>query len=81
MRYPNGKLDLNIFDFDIANVEYLNYQIKPFDRYETLAYEFYGECSDWWVIPLFNQIQNPFITKDMWGKTLKIPKHLDWLKK
>lgn len=44
------------------------------DRLDTLANQFYGESSLWWIIAAANNIHDaPFAVKD--GTTLRLPKN------
>ena len=63
----NNQKALNIFSkYDLVDVYksnvrfYFEYDISPVDRWDTLANQFYGSPDLWWVIAIFNEINDPF---------------------
>lgn len=46
---------------DLANFEI--YNVKAGDTWVELSDKYYNDQRLWWVIPLFNEIENPFIIK------------------
>ena len=39
---------------------YFEYDISPTDRWDTLANDFYGSVDLWWLIAVFNSVNEPF---------------------
>jgi hypothetical protein len=57
-----------------SNVDFFeNYIISDEDRWDSLAYKFYGSYNLWWVIAVFNDIKDP-LEEFQTGQTLKIIK-------
>lgn len=50
--------------------------IEEKERWDTLAEKYYGSRSMWWVIPMFNDVDDPF--KIYYDKT--IPQSINFLK-
>jgi hypothetical protein len=49
-----------VFDYK-KNIDLiLDYKIKDDEFIETVSYNIYGSPEYWWIIALFNDIQNPF---------------------
>lgn len=57
---------LSTFDFKFSNKYNFNYIIHKYggERLDSLADRFYNDGSLWWVIALFNNINNPLIIED-----------------
>lgn len=67
---PNYSLD--IWDAYVINPEFKNnlanfelYTVNIGDTWVSLARKYYDDERLWWVIPLFNNVDNPFIIKQM----------------
>lgn len=65
---PNPSLDIwdawiisPILQSDLKNFSV--YNIKSGDTWVGLARQFYNDERLWWMLPLFNNIENPFIIK------------------
>jgi hypothetical protein len=65
---PNYSLD--IWDAYIINPEYKDdltnfefYTVKAGDTWVALSRKYYDDERLWWVIPLFNNVDNPFVIK------------------
>lgn len=65
---PNYSLD--IWDAYVINPEYKDdltnfeiYNVKVGDTWVGLSRKYYDDERLWWVIPLFNNVDNPFIIK------------------
>lgn len=76
----NNTASLNIFSkyklFETYKSDikfYFEYEIAPNDRWDLLAYNFYGDSNLWWVIAIFNEIVDPFYHLQS-GNILKIIK-------
>lgn len=39
---------------------FIEYQVKSSDSFPLLAYKFYGNVKLWWLIPLVNDVEDPF---------------------
>jgi len=72
-------------DFLTSNLNDYKLQYQPmyyriispdFMRPDLISYKVYGTVDYWWVICLFNQIQNPFEELEM-GTLLQMPNTVD----
>jgi nucleoid-associated protein YgaU len=59
----------------MARLDILTYVWSMGDRYYKLAYRFYGDSKDWWVIAKFNQ--KPTESHVKIGDIILIPKPLN----
>lgn len=76
---PNPSLDLwdalVINNFNKANVRLFQmHDVVANDTWVGLARKYYDEERLWWVIPLFNDIEDPFLTLNTQLATLGITK-------
>ena len=62
---------------EIETAEDSFYTITSTDRLDTIAHQFYGEASYWWVICLANEISSPFDKTLTPGKILRIPSNVE----
>jgi len=67
LRYPSRA--------EIRRMETIPHLWKMGDRYEKLAYKFYGDAKLWWVIAWFNKRPGEFTNRT--GDTLHIPTSLE----
>lgn len=51
-------------------IDYIEYVVKTGDRLDHLAAKFLTEDQYWWMIALYNNIVEPFLTP---GTTIRIP--------
>jgi hypothetical protein len=56
-------------DFKDKVKEFDTYILRDGDRWDTIAQAFYGERKLWWILVLFNDIENPF--EIYFDKTIK----------
>jgi hypothetical protein len=56
-------------DFKEKVKEFDSYIFEEGDRWDTLAEAFYGDRKLWWILVLFNEIENPF--EIYFDKTIK----------
>lgn len=66
----NPNFSLDIWDAYVINPEYADdlvnfqlYNVRAGDTWVGLAKQYYQDESLWWVIPIYNKIENPFIVK------------------
>jgi hypothetical protein len=50
-----------IYDYKTNINLLINYKIKEFEFIETVSYSVYGSPEYWWIIALFNNIQDPLV--------------------
>lgn len=50
----------NLIKAFIEDGEYQVHPYKKFERWDLISKHYYGNVHDWWVIPLFNKISDPF---------------------
>lgn len=69
---------LNIFRaYNIKNLNdnyYLIHELDYEDRWDNLSWKYYGTPFLWWVIPMVNDIENPFEIPEA-GTNIKILKN------
>jgi len=61
--YYNYLNDKSVDEYIEAYIEEGQFWVHPyrkFERYDTIAYRYYGQDQDWWVIPLFNKVSDLF---------------------
>jgi|LakMenEpi03Aug12_release.lakeMendotaPanAssembly.Ray.scaffolds.fasta_scaffold585005_2 hypothetical protein len=63
---------LNFNNVKIDSTTFIINQEKFVNRPDAIAYDVYGNAKYWWIIALFNEIQDPFI-EFYKGRELKIP--------
>ena len=56
-------------DFKTKVKEFDSYVLQQGDRWDTLAQSFYSDRKLWWILVLFNDIENPF--EIYFDKTIK----------
>lgn len=57
-----------------ANIKYFEtYKLEDNDWWENIAFKYYGNVNLWWVIAMFNNINNPFEEMEP-GKSIYILK-------
>lgn len=54
------------------NVGYALYTVQPGDTYDSIAFDYYGSSTFYWVVCDFNRILDPFI-EPVVGTQLKLP--------
>jgi nucleoid-associated protein YgaU len=64
--------NINIFPSSDSEAE-ISYTTTESDNWYNMSFKFYGNMNLWWVIFLYNQLENPVIMPEP-GTTLKILK-------
>ncbi len=67
----NANPSLDIWDAWVISPVYAEdlknfsvYSVKAGDTWVRIARDFYNDARLWWVIPLFNNVEDPFLIKD-----------------
>lgn len=57
----------------LKNTAWAAHKVKPEDNLDSLALKYYNNPTYWWIIAMFNNINDPFIKLSEYFDIIKIP--------
>jgi hypothetical protein len=63
--------DIHIDPVNLEPTDYIVHEITENENFYSISYDYYNTTNLWWVVPILNNIENPFKLKV--GEKIKLP--------